>query len=122
MRTFAALLWLAALAAAACLLPDRLVLPVGAGAVGAGFGALYGLRAWYQRLAIREEALADGADPAALPPAGLPERVLGLDDAQAGGRQLDRLRAGMPWVLHAGIAAGLLGLGGVLLLVVHYGE
>ncbi|MFN8011677.1 MAG: hypothetical protein U0P81_09750 [Holophagaceae bacterium] len=122
MRTFAALAWLAALAAAAVLVPDRLALPVGAAAAAAGFGALAGLRAWYQRLAIREEALAGGAGPAALPPAGLPERALGLDDAQSAGRQLDLLRAWMPRVLAAGVAAGLLGLGGVLGLVVHCSE
>jgi len=121
-RTIAALLWLAALVVAAVLVPDRLALPVGGGAAAGGFGALFLFRAWYQRLAIREEALSGGADPAALPPPGPFERFLGLDDVQVGGRQLGLLRARMPWVLGAGIAAGLLGLGGVLLLVVHYGE
>lgn len=122
MKTFAALAWIALLLGAAILLPSSLVLPVGAGAAALGFGGLFGLRAWLRRAVQRERALAAGAGLAGLAPLGPAERLLGLRDAQDEAAQLAVLRARRSWLLGLGVAMGMLGLGGVLLVVLVHGD
>ncbi len=122
MKTFAAALWLVFLFAGAILLPRALVLPVGGMAAALGFGGLYGLRAWLRGLGRREQHLAAGVGLAGLAPLGFAERLLGLRDTQDEEGQLALLRARKPWVLGLGVAMGMLGLGGVLLVVIVYGD
>lgn len=122
MKAALAVVWLLLLGLGAVLVPPSLVWPVGSGAAALGFGGLLGARVWLRRLRRRERDLAAGLGLAGLAPLGPAERLLGLRDAQDEAAQLAVLRARKAWVLGLGMAMGLLGLGGVLLVAIAYGD